>query len=141
MVRQPVPRGVRVDTPNHLYSYSFKDEHAWPKLYSTCDVLHGFFARIADDHGLRDHIRFNTGVEAATWDAAAAVWRVGLSGGDTLVARAVVSAVGQLNRPKYPNLPGVGSFAGPAFHSARWDHDVDLAGKRVAVIGTGASAF
>lgn len=62
-------------------------------------------------------------------------------GGDTLVARAVVSAVGQLNRPKYPNLPGVGSFAGPAFHSARWDHDVDLAGKRVAVIGTGASAF
>jgi len=133
--------GVRVDTPNHLYSYSFEDEHAWPKLYSTGDVLHGYFAKVADTHGLREHIRFNTRVEAATWDAAASVWRVRLSSGDTLTARAVVSAVGQLNVPKYPDLPGVGDFAGPAFHSARWDHDVELTGKRVAVIGTGASAF
>jgi 4-hydroxyacetophenone monooxygenase len=133
--------GVRVDTPNHLYSYSFDDVHAWPKLYSTGDVLHGYFARIADMHGLRDHIRFATRVEAATWDAGAAVWRVRLSDGDTLTARAVVSAVGQLNVPKYPDVAGVGDFAGPAFHSARWDHDVELKDKRVAVIGTGASAF
>ena len=133
--------GVRVDTPNHLYSYSFADEHAWPKLYSTGDVLQDYFARFADAHGLRPHIRFGTRVEAASWDAAEAVWRVRLSTGGTLTARAVVSAVGQLNVPKYPDLPGVGDFAGPAFHSARWDHSVDLTGKRVAVIGTGASAF
>lgn len=133
--------GVRVDTPNHIYGYSFEGAHAWPKIYSTGDVLHGYFARIADAHGLRAHIRFSTSVEAAAWDAGAAVWRVRLSDGATLTARAVVSAVGQLNRPKYPDLPGVGSFAGPAFHSARWDHAVDLRGKRVAVIGTGASAF
>nr|WP_295661241.1 NAD(P)/FAD-dependent oxidoreductase [Polymorphobacter sp.] len=133
--------GVRVDTPNHLYSYSFEAEHAWSKLYSTGDVLYGYFAQVADSHGLRDHIRFNTRVEAATWDDATAIWRVRLDNGETLTARAVVSAVGQLNVPKYPDLPGVGDFAGPAFHSARWDHGVDLTGKRVAVIGTGASAF
>ncbi len=131
--------GVRVDTPNHLYSYSFALEQAWPKLYSTGDVLHEYFARFADAKGLRDHIRFSTRVEAATWDAAAGVWHVRLSDGATLTARAVVSAVGQLNVPKYPDLPG--AFAGPQFHSARWDASVDLTGKRVAVIGTGASAF
>lgn len=133
--------GCRVDTPNHLYSYSVEPGHAWPFHYSTADVLHGYFRRIADDHGLRAHIRFDTTVEAAEWDAAAALWRVRLGDGPTLDARAVVSAVGQLNRPMLPDVPGVGSFAGPAFHSARWDHDVDLAGKRVVVIGTGASAF
>ena len=133
--------GVRVDTPNHLYSYSFATEQKWPKIYSTGDVLHDYFARFADVHGLREHIRFSTSVEAAKWDEGAAVWRVRLSDRDTLTARAVISAVGQLNRPKYPDLPGVGTFAGPAFHSARWDHGVDLKGKRIAVIGTGASAF
>ena len=131
--------GVRVDTPNHLYSYSFEPAHEWPYRYSTGDVLQDYFERIATKYGLHEHIRFRTRVEAATWDGKA--WQVKLSTGETLPARAVISAVGQLNTPKLPDIPGVGSFAGPAFHSAQWDADVDLKGKRVAVIGTGASAF
>ena len=133
--------GCRVDTPNHLYRYSFEPGHAWPRLYSTGDVLQAYFMRVADEYGLREHIRFATTVDAAEWDDAAALWRVRLGDGSVLDARAVVSAVGQLNRPKVPDLPGLDSFAGSAFHSARWDHSVDLAGKRVVVIGTGASAF
>ena len=131
--------GVRVDTPNHLYSYSFEPAHEWPYRYSTGAVLQGYFERIADKYGLRDHIRFGAKVEAADWDGAH--WQVRLADGETLAAKAVITAVGQLNRPKLPDLPGVGSFAGPAFHSAHWDADVDLTGKRVAIIGTGASAF
>jgi 4-hydroxyacetophenone monooxygenase len=131
--------GCRVDTPNHLYSYSFEPAHTWPYRYSTAPVLQGYFADIAAKYGLGPHIRFGTRVESATWDDAA--WAVALSTGETLTARAVVSAVGQLNRPKLPDLPGVGSFTGPAFHSALWPEGIDLAGKRVAVIGTGASAF
>lgn len=131
--------GCRVDTPNHLYSYSFEPAHEWPYRFSTAPVLQGYFARVAEKHGLVPHIRFDTRVESAAWDGAN--WQVALSSGETLRARAVVSAVGQLNRPKMPDLPGVGSFAGPAFHSAEWPEGIDLEGKRVAVIGTGASAF
>ncbi len=131
--------GVRVDTPNHLYSYSFEPAHEWPYRYSTGDVLQDYFERIATKYGLHAHIRFRTRVEGAAWDGKA--WQVRLSSGETLPARAVISAVGQLNTPKLPDIPGVGSFAGPAFHSAQWDAGVDLKGKRVAVIGTGASAF
>ena len=134
--------GCRVDTPNHLYSYSFEPAHEWPYRYSTQPVLQDYFERIVAKYDLGSHIRFNTRVEAARWDGSR--WQVsvtGPSGAETLEARAVVSAVGQLNRPKLPDLPGIGSFAGPAFHSAEWRHDVELAGKRVAIIGTGASAF
>ena len=134
--------GCRVDTPNHLYSYSFEPAHEWPYRYSTQPVLQDYFERIVAKYDLGSHIRFNTRVEAARWDGSR--WQVsvtGPGGAETLEARAVVSAVGQLNRPKLPDLPGIGSFAGTAFHSAEWRHDVDLAGKRVAIIGTGASAF
>jgi 4-hydroxyacetophenone monooxygenase len=132
--------GVRVDTPNHLYSYSFEPNHDWPEFYSQGDVLLGYFQRFATHHGLREVTRFGTRVEAAHWDAGAARWRVETSGG-AFEADMLVSAVGQLNEPRYPDIPGREDFAGPAFHSARWRHDVALAGKRVAVIGTGASAF
>lgn len=131
--------GVRVDTPNHLYSYSFEPAHEWPYRYSTGDVLQDYFERIATKYALHTHIRFNTRVEGADWDGTA--WQVRLSSGETVAARAMISAVGQLNTPKLPDIPGVGSFAGPAFHSAQWNTDVDLKGKRVAMIGTGASAF
>ncbi len=131
--------GVRVDTPNHLYSYSFEPAHEWPYRYSTGDVLQGYFERIATKYGLHEHIRFRTRVDGATWDGKA--WQVKLDSGETLPARAVISAVGQLNTPTLPDIPGVGRFAGPAFHSAHGDAGVDLKGKRVAVIGTGASAF
>lgn len=134
--------GVRVDTPNHLYSYSFEPNHDWPEFYSQGDVLLQYFQRFASNHGLRELTRFGTRVESAKWDGARAKWVVKANGGSVkLEADMLVSAVGQLNEPRYPTVPGRETFAGPTFHSARWNHDVELAGKRVAVIGTGASAF
>lgn len=137
--------GCRVDSSNHLYCYSFETEHAWPFFFSTQDVLLEYFRRVADKHGLRSKIRFGTEVVAAHWDERSCRWRVRARDGDgrehELVADALVSAVGQLNRPRYPAIPGRERFRGAAFHSARWDHTYDLRGKRVAVIGTGASAF
>ncbi len=135
----------RVDNPSHLYSYSFEPNHEWPNHFSPQPVLLAYFKGVADKHGLRKHIRFETQVEEAAFDEASGAWRVRVKDKagklETLVAKAVISAVGQLNQPRYPDLPGREDFAGPSFHSARWDHDVDLKGKRVAVIGTGASAF
>jgi 4-hydroxyacetophenone monooxygenase len=142
--------GCRVDNPNHNYSYSFAQRHDWPLHYSTQDVLLGYFRDCADVFGIRERIRFRTEVLSATWSEEDLRWTLtirsagGDHGGDgtgeTLVVDAMISAVGQLNRPSMPDIPGVGTFEGPAFHSARWRHDVDLQGKRVAVIGTGASA-
>ena len=136
--------GCRVDNPNHNYSYAFAQRHDWPLHFSTQDVLLGYFQRCADAFGLRDRIRFGTEVTSATWSEADARWSVNIrtrkGEEETLEAHAVVSAVGQLNRPMLPAIEGRDSFEGPAFHSARWDHGVDLTGKRVAVIGTGASA-
>ena len=137
--------GCRVDNPNHNYSYSFAQRHDWPYHYSTQAVLLEYFRRCAAAFGVRDRIRFETEVVSAAWSDADARWAVTVRASDgttsVIEANAVISAVGQLNRPSYPDIPGVGSFEGPAFHSARWDHSVDLAGKRVAVIGTGASAI
>jgi 4-hydroxyacetophenone monooxygenase len=132
--------GCRVDNPNHNYSYSFAQRHDWPFHFSPQPVLHRYFADCCDAFGLRDRIRFGTEVTSADWSDDDLAWHLRLSTGETISANAVISAVGQLNRPRYPDIPGVGTFAGPAFHSARWDHSVDLEGKRVCVIGTGASA-
>lgn len=136
--------GCRVDNPNHNYSYSFAQRHDWPFHFSTADVLHGYFRACADEFGIRPHIRFGTEVLGAQWSEADARWRVQIRAADgtesEVAAEVLISAVGQLNRPLLPDIEGIGTFAGPAFHSARWDHSVDLAGKRVAVIGTGASA-
>jgi 4-hydroxyacetophenone monooxygenase len=137
--------GCRVDNSNHMYSYSFEPNHFWPQHFSTQPVLLRYFQGIAEKHGLKRHIRFETWVESLTWDDGRGVWRVALRGKDgareTVEATAVITAVGQLNRPKIPEIEGRDTFAGPAFHSAKWRHDVDLKGKRVAVVGTGASAY
>ena len=137
--------GCRVDNPNHMYSYSFEPNHDFPQFYSTQPVLLDYFRRVADRHELRPHIRFETEVVEAVFDEARALWRVEVKLKDgrceVLEANALVTAVGQLNRPRIPDIAGADSFAGPSFHSAGWRHDVDLAGKRVAVVGTGASAF
>ena len=137
--------GCRVDNPNHNYSYAFAQRHDWPFHFSTQDVLLDYFRRCADVFGLREHIRFGTEVRAATWSDDDLRWTVRFrtaDGGDHAVeADAVISAVGQLNRPSLPDVVGRETFEGPAFHSARWDHDVELRGRRVAVIGTGASAI
>lgn len=137
--------GCRVDNPSHLYSFSFEPNHHWPNHYSRQPVLLEYFSDVAEKHGLRKHVRFETRVQDATWDEAAKMWKVKVlrpdGGEETLTANAVISAVGQLNQPNLPDIKGLETFEGSAFHSAEWRHDVDLKGKRVAVIGTGASAF
>ena len=135
--------GCRVDVQNHLYSYSFAQRHDWPNYNSPRSVLRDYFRDCVDEFGLGDRIRLRTEVRSCVWDETAGVWHLELAGPDgdeSIDAHAVISAVGQLNRPAMPDIEGVGSFDGPAFHTARWDHSVDLAGKRVAVIGTGSSA-
>ena len=137
--------GCRVDVPNQLYSYSFAQREDWPAQFSPQSVLLDYFRDCADELGIRDHIRFETEVIAAEFDDEQAVWSVTLRGADgeieTLTANVVVSAVGQLNRPSLPPIAGREEFEGPSWHSAEWDHSVPLAGKRVAVIGTGASGI
>jgi len=136
--------GCRVDVSNLFYSYSFAQRDDWPQHFSTQEVLLDYFRDVADRLDLRPLIRFRTEVTALELDEPTMTWTLQLLGPDghedTLTVDAVVSAVGQLNRPKLPDIPGLERFAGPAFHSARWDHGVELAGRRVAVIGTGASA-
>ncbi|MFG1708841.1 NAD(P)-binding domain-containing protein [Nonomuraea sp. M3C6] len=137
--------GCRVDVSSHLYNYSFFEHDGWPLYFSTQNVLLDYFRQFADRSGIPEHIRFGTEVLAAEFDDGTCTWtiRVRTPDGDTelLGAQAVISAVGQLNRPSYPRIGGRDDFTGPSFHSARWDHGIDLTGKRVAVIGTGASAF
>ena len=136
--------GCRVDVPNHLYSYSFAQTNDWPHFFSTQGALLEYFRGCADRLGLREHIRFGTEVLGADLDEKREVWKVHVRTPDgneeTHEFQAIVSAVGQLNRPSFPDIPGQERFGGPSFHSAQWDHSVDLNSKRVAVIGTGASA-
>ena len=135
--------GCRVDIPNHYYSYSFAQRDDWPQFYSPQAELHRYFRQCVDDFGIRDHIRLDTEVTSIEYDDDSAQWTLcldGPGGESTFTANAVISAVGQLNRPQFPAIEGRDSFAGVTFHSAEWDHDVDLAGKRVAVVGTGCSA-
>jgi len=136
--------GCRVDVPNHVYSYSFAQTCDWPQFFSTQDVLLDYFRACLDRFGLREHVRFGTEVAGADWDEGVGAWslRLRTAAGDETVEgyQALVSAVGQLNRPHWPDIEGMDRFAGESFHSAEWDHSVGLTGKRVAVIGTGASA-
>jgi 4-hydroxyacetophenone monooxygenase len=136
--------GCRVDIPNHYYSYSFAQRDDWPLFYSPREELHRYFRMCVDEFGIRDNTRFGTEVSAVVWDEDTATWTLELLGPEgreeSLRANAVISAVGQLNRPQLPSIEGRASFAGPSFHSAEWDHGVDLTAKRVGVIGTGCSA-
>ncbi len=133
-----------VDTPNHFYSYSFDRNPNWSGYFSKRDELYAYFERCVDDFGVRDRIKLSTEVLSANYEAASHLWKVRTKrkdgGEETITGNVLVSAVGQLNRPAMPDIEGLDRFAGPMFHSARWRHDVDVAGKRVAVIGTGCSA-
>jgi len=136
--------GCRVDSSNHVYSYSFAQRSDWPYHFSTRDVLLDYFRSCAQSFGLRDKIRFDTEVESMHWETSTNEWVIELRDSGTAVsssirAHAVVSAVGQLNRPKIPTIPGMDDFLGPSFHSAQWPAGLSLDGKRVGVIGTGAS--
>ena len=132
--------GCRVDVGNHFYSYSFAPDDHWTEFFAQQPELQAYFEACARDYGVADHIRFGTEVTAARWDDHSCRWTVETSGG-VLEADALISAVGQLNRPKLPDIEGRESFEGLAMHSAQWVEGTDLRGKRVAVIGTGASAF
>jgi 4-hydroxyacetophenone monooxygenase len=135
--------GCGVDTPNHFYSFAFEPNHDWSHYFAKRDELWAYFERVADTYALRPHIRFGHEVTAASFDAARALWRVTVRDAAgavaTAEARILISAVGALNRPKLPEIPGRERFAGPAFHTAQWPSDFDWRDKRVAMIGTGAS--
>jgi 4-hydroxyacetophenone monooxygenase len=135
--------GCGVDTPNHFYSYAFEPNHDWSHYFAKRDELWHYFERVADKFDLRRQIQFGTEVVAARYDEANALWRLTARRADggtfVLSARVLVSAVGVLNRLKLPDIEGLASFAGPAFHTAQWDSSFDWRGRRVAMIGTGAS--
>ncbi len=137
--------GARVDVGNHFYCYSFESSDQWTEFFAQQPELQAYFEGVMSKHAIEPHVRWNTEVLGAAWDDESATWTVQLRTADgaeeLLEARAVISAVGQLNRPHTPEIEGQDTFAGPSFHSARWDHSVDLAGKRVAMIGAGASGF
>ncbi|MCU1595001.1 MAG: putative flavoprotein involved in transport [Frankiales bacterium] len=130
--------GARVDVGNHFYCYSFEPSDSWTEFFAQQPELQAYFQAVLDKHGVAEHVRFGTEVLSAAWDEQTATWDVRTTTG-SLTARAVISAVGQLNRPHVPDFEG--AFDGPAFHTARWEHDVDLTGKDVVMIGAGATGF
>ncbi|MDT5068420.1 MAG: 4-hydroxyacetophenone monooxygenase [Mycobacterium sp.] len=137
--------GARVDVANHFYCYSFEPSNKWSHYFAEQPELRKYFVDVMDKHGVGEHVRWETEVVSADWDDPSGVWTVTLRTADgatsTVDVRAVISAVGQLNRPQIPDIDGADTFSGNVFHSAAWDHDVPLAGRRVALIGAGASGF
>jgi len=132
--------GAACDVPSHLYSFSFEPTYGWSRRFPPQPEILDYLRHCAAKHDLVRHIRFGSEVERAHFDPDGGVWTIELRGGGTHKANVLISAVGQLHRPFVPEIPGRERFGGPAFHSARWDHGCALAGKRVGVIGTGASA-
>jgi len=133
--------GAACDVPSHLYSFSFEQRSSWSRLCSPQSEIHHYLRGVADAYGVSGLIRCSRPVRECAFDDATGHWRVSVEGGETHEADVLVLATGQLNRPSIPALPGLERFGGHSFHSARWDHDYELAGKRVAVVGTGASAI
>ena len=133
--------GAACDVPSHLYSFSFEPRAEWSSRYSPQAEIHDYIRHCARKYHLYPRIAFDTEVSQAQFDEQSGLWHVTTSDGREYRARSLVTACGQLNRPIYPSIPGLDSFNGEAFHSARWRHDIDLKGKQVAVIGTGASAI
>ena len=134
----------RTDVRSHIYTYSFV-QHDWETHYGRQEKIHEYLHQFAASNGLLEHMVFGTEVTATRWDEETGTWtletKTAAGAGETIESNIVVSAVGQLNRPSIPNLQGLDSFNGPVVHSAQWDHGIDFTGKRVVVIGTGASAL
>ena len=133
--------GAACDIESNLYSFSFEPNPEWSRTYAEQGEILRYLEHCAEKYGLLPHIRFKTGVARARFDERAGVWNVETTRGDTIRARVVVSGCGGLTHPVLPDIPGLDDFRGAKFHSARWDHHTPLDGKRVAVIGTGASAI
>lgn len=132
--------GAACDVASHLYSFSFEPHYAWSRRYGPQREIHAYLRHVADKYDLRRHVRFGIEVAGADFDETRSTWTLRFADGRTEEAQIVISAVGQLNLPQTPKLEGIERFTGRVFHSARWDHDYDFRGKRVAVIGTGPSA-
>ena len=132
--------GLAVDIPSSTYSYSFEPNPHWTRLFAPGSELKEYAAHVADTYDLRELMRFDTVVESATWDDDAEVWQVEVAGGEPVRARFLLTATGFLSQPKLPDIVGIDSFAGTVVHTTRWDDSVELEGKRVGIIGTGATA-
>jgi cation diffusion facilitator CzcD-associated flavoprotein CzcO len=132
--------GCACDVPSHLYSFSFAPNPSWTQTYSPQQEIDAYLKRCADEYGIRPHVRLKTEVTEARWDEDARRWQVETTDG-AYTGRVLVAGPGGLAEPKIPDLPGLDEFEGATFHSARWDHDYALRDKRVAAVGTGASAI
>jgi cation diffusion facilitator CzcD-associated flavoprotein CzcO len=133
--------GCACDVPTPLYSYSFAPNPNWSHMYARSEEIRGYLEDCADRFGVRDHLRVSADVTGGRWDDERQHWEIEIDGEPALCARFVVGGFGGLSRPSFPDIPGLEDFAGPVFHSAQWDHSVPLEGRRVGVIGTGASAI
>ena len=147
--RDNVYPGAAVDTPNHAYSFSTGSRYRWSRNFSPQPELYDYLRSMSHEYGIRDHIRFSTEVTSASWSEGDRRWHVrvritdrdGTVRPDTLVATDLIAAIGPFGRPKLPDVPGIDTIDGPVFHTSRWPDGLDLAGKRVAIVGTGASAM
>lgn len=133
--------GCACDIPSHMYSFSFEPKADWTHMWSFQPEIFDYLKGVADKHRLRRNVRFNTRVDRAYWDESERRWHAFDTDGQEYIAQFLVSGAGGLHIPSIPEVPGADEFSGAAFHSAQWDHSVDIVGKRVAVIGTGASAI
>ncbi|MEV5753842.1 NAD(P)/FAD-dependent oxidoreductase [Actinoallomurus sp. NPDC052308] len=133
--------GCACDVPSHMYSFSFELNPDWSRMFAPQPEIWDYLRHCVDKYDLGPHLRFGCAVETMEWEETARHWRVTLASGEVLTPKAVVSAIGALHVPSIPDIPGAERFRGTAFHSAQWDPSADLSGKRVAVIGTGASAI
>jgi cyclohexanone monooxygenase len=133
--------GCACDVPSHLYSFSFAPNPTWTRMFAPQPEIRSYIETCCERFGLAPHLQFNTTIASMTWDAGAARWQVLATDGQAWTCDALVLAVGGLSTPSYPSIAGLETFAGKTFHSQQWDHSYDLVGKRIAVIGTGASAI
>ncbi|ACY99366.1 MULTISPECIES: flavin-containing monooxygenase [Thermomonospora] len=133
--------GCACDVPSHMYSYSFELNPRWSRLFAPQQEIWDYMRDVAAKYGLEKYLRYDSRVDALEYDDQARRWDVIVADGRRYRPRAVIYGIGALHVPSYPDLPGLPKFQGKTFHSAEWDHDYDLTGKRVAVIGTGASAI
>lgn len=133
--------GCECDIPSHMYSFSYELNTDWSKSFSGQAEIWSYMRKVADEQGIRPYINFGVEVTGAAWDEDRKVWTVRTASGEDYEARVLVAGVGGLHIPNIPEITGAETFEGPKFHSAQWDHSVDLAGKKVVVIGTGASAI
>ncbi|MGB3664845.1 flavin-containing monooxygenase [Mycolicibacter algericus] len=133
--------GLSVDQPSTTYSYWFEPNPYWSRLFAPGNEVRAYAEHVADKYDVRRFMRFNACVDGAQWDEESQAWRVALAGGETLTAQFLIVATGFLCQPKIPDIPGIDTFAGKVIHTAAWDHDYPMAGRRAAVIGTGSTGI